>query len=165
MTNGWVDIIIVIESFRESERPIFRHQHLLMLTRSSQPLDNPCAHHFYIVLQGIESTSICSWAMSNTDPTSQIRMLVLVPAVKATPVSFDFEPAEIRAENVVQEAPWEAISYRWDSSGLLHDIRVKDGTLQIRDNIFRMLNDLWLQDQERRLWIYAICIDQTDKRE
>lgn len=91
--------------------------------------------------------------------------MVLDPGAEGTPVSFSFEFINLQTENISQETLWEAISYKWDSSGQLHDVRVSDGTLQIRDNIFRMLNDLRLPDQERRLWIDAICIDQIDERE
>ncbi|KAK5735548.1 hypothetical protein LTR17_008081 [Elasticomyces elasticus] len=100
------------------------------------------------------------------DCTRQIRLIVLDPGTKAASISFSFQFANIYTEDSSQHTSWEAISYRWaEDPGQLHNVHVGNETWQIDDNIFRMLNDLRLADQERRLWIDALCINQGDERE
>lgn len=102
------------------------------------------------------------------DPTCQIRVIVLEPGLEGTSISCTFELADIGNDLVSDRdgrIEWEAISYRWDSSGPVREIQVEGNTKQVANNISRMLNDLRLPSDKRHLWIDAICINQADDRE
>ena len=61
--------------------------------------------------------------------------------------------------------PYEAVSYAWgqeDSPNLLY---TQQGTLTIRKNLESLLRYLRLPTQARRLWVDAICINQSDVHE
>lgn len=61
--------------------------------------------------------------------------------------------------------PYEAVSYAWgreDSPNLLY---TQQGTLTIRKNLEGLLRYLRLPAQSRRLWVDAICINQSDVHE
>ncbi|WYZ35812.1 hypothetical protein EsH8_X_000459 [Colletotrichum jinshuiense] len=62
--------------------------------------------------------------------------------------------------------PYEALSYCWGSSATLcHTILVNGKVLFTTANLFDALKELRRQDEDRILWIDAICIDQSNIRE
>ena len=60
---------------------------------------------------------------------------------------------------------YEALSYTWGSDELPCDMLVDGYTLQISVNLHEALLRMRLPDQPRRLWIDAICINQSDAKE
>ncbi|KAI1456553.1 ankyrin repeat-containing domain protein [Annulohypoxylon moriforme] len=61
--------------------------------------------------------------------------------------------------------PYEAVSYRWGSSVKAKSIIVQGGRLGVTSNLYRILRDLRYRDEDRYLWIDAICINQEDVKE
>jgi hypothetical protein len=109
-----------------------------------------------------------SCAATMFDPTSQIRIIVVDPGSDGTSISSSFEFANL-SNDIVRNRDlrieWEAVSYRWDSSGPVQEIQLEGYTRQVANNIFRILNDLRLPSEKRYLWIDAICINQADDHE
>jgi hypothetical protein len=97
------------------------------------------------------------------DYTNCIRLLCLDPGEKADPISATLEAILLSDETLLQE--WEAVSYRWDTSGEKSRITVNGSNVSIAQNLQRMLIDLRLATRKRYLWIDAICIDQSDDDE
>lgn len=60
---------------------------------------------------------------------------------------------------------YEALSYTWGSDDLPCDILVEGSSVQISANLHEALLRLRLPDRPRRLWIDAICINQSDDDE
>lgn len=60
---------------------------------------------------------------------------------------------------------YEALSYTWGSSTLAYHIEVNGKRLKITENLYWALHDLRPQDQDRVLWVDAICIDQSHPEE
>jgi hypothetical protein len=102
------------------------------------------------------------------DPASQIRIIVVDPGLKGTPVSATFEYADVNDDIGrfgVQKIEWVAISYRWDASGPSRTVQLQNQTREVTDNVFRMLDDLRLPSRKRNVWIDAISINQADDEE
>jgi hypothetical protein len=62
-------------------------------------------------------------------------------------------------------APYEALSYAWGCADLVDYIEVNGARLWITENLHSALQCLQSRDQDRVLWIDAICIDQSNKVE
>ena len=60
---------------------------------------------------------------------------------------------------------YEALSYTWGSTEICDRINVNGRWLRITQNLYRALQDLRLRDQDRVLWVDAICIDQGHTKE
>ena len=66
--------------------------------------------------------------------------------------------------------PYHALSWEWGGGSHTKSIRAKDKgnteaqiwTMNIRSNLYVALKHLRLQDNIRRLWVDAICINQTE---
>ncbi|KAI1501673.1 heterokaryon incompatibility protein-domain-containing protein [Biscogniauxia marginata] len=63
------------------------------------------------------------------------------------------------------EGQYEATSYTWGSPEDPPCIICNDVKLRIQRNAFDMLRDLRLPDQPRKVWIDAVCIDQSNLSE
>ncbi len=61
--------------------------------------------------------------------------------------------------------PYEALSYTWDDPTPAKDIFLDGCTTRIGDNLFIALKCLRSPEEDRILWIDAICINQEDNRE
>lgn len=57
---------------------------------------------------------------------------------------------------------YEALSYTWGNRVSLHPINVNGCTLMVTRNLLAALKRLRLPDQDRYLWVDAICINQSD---
>ncbi|KAH7079052.1 heterokaryon incompatibility protein-domain-containing protein [Paraphoma chrysanthemicola] len=96
----------------------------------------------------------------------QVRVLVLRAGQSDDPLSCDLEHV-----NLQQGPIYEALSYTWaDANGddaLSHSIQCgKDGELiAITRNCDEALRRLRKSNMDRRLWVDAICIDQSNIRE
>jgi hypothetical protein len=60
---------------------------------------------------------------------------------------------------------YEALSYTWGSSTLAYHIEVNGKRLKVTENLYWALHDLRTQDQDRVLWVDAICINQSHPEE
>ena len=60
---------------------------------------------------------------------------------------------------------YEALSYAWGDTTRREHILVNEKRFPVTRNLYTILESIRLTDQDRVLWIDAICIDQTDKRE
>ena len=58
--------------------------------------------------------------------------------------------------------PYEALSYTWGNKVSLHPINVDGCTFMVTRNLLAALKRLRLPDQDRYLWVDAICINQSD---
>jgi ankyrin repeat protein len=60
---------------------------------------------------------------------------------------------------------YEALSYTWGGSYKAHDIEVGDGMMAVTKNLSLALRSLRKSDEDRILWIDAVCIDQENDKE
>jgi hypothetical protein len=61
---------------------------------------------------------------------------------------------------------YDAPSYTWGSGETTRTILCNDIELPVGENLFRALQELrWSQEQDRYLWVDAICINQSDIKE
>jgi hypothetical protein len=61
--------------------------------------------------------------------------------------------------------PYEALSYVWGSLDTTHHINIGDTRLGITENLHEALTHLRLPDEDRIMWVDAICIDQKNVHE
>ena len=61
--------------------------------------------------------------------------------------------------------PYEALSYAWGNLETPHTIKLNNKRLAITDNLHVALKHLRVEDEDRILWVDAICIDQKNERE
>jgi hypothetical protein len=61
--------------------------------------------------------------------------------------------------------PYEALSYSWGSQRTPHEILVDGKTLLITESLYEALWHLRRPDEDRILWVDALCIDQNNIKE
>ncbi|PNP58229.1 hypothetical protein FNYG_15147 [Fusarium nygamai] len=61
--------------------------------------------------------------------------------------------------------PYEALSYSWGSQSTPHEILVDGKTLSITESLYEALWHLRRPDEDRMLWVDALCIDQSNIKE
>lgn len=61
--------------------------------------------------------------------------------------------------------PYESLSYTWGSQSTLHEIIVDKKILSITESLHEALWHLRKPDEDRMLWVDALCIDQTNIKE
>ena len=61
--------------------------------------------------------------------------------------------------------PYEALSYTWGSTEKTANIRVNGCTMGVTENLYVAMQHLRSEDQDRILWIDAICINQANHPE
>ncbi|KAI6335200.1 hypothetical protein MCOR29_000356 [Pyricularia oryzae] len=98
--------------------------------------------------------------------TDAIRLFRLFPA------SADKGDTElIRCEifetflHLVEGVPYEALSYTWGDATHQHEIELNGKVHLVTSNLYQALRDLRLENEDRVLWVDAICINQQDVRE
>lgn len=89
----------------------------------------------------------------------QFRYLVLQPT-KNGKIACDLHHASID-----DNLPFEALSYCWGKSEILHDISLKGKRFSVTENLYLALYQLRLSYEVRNLWIDALCIDQKHDNE
>lgn len=96
----------------------------------------------------------------------RIRILVLHPSD-----NYD-DPVRCGLEVTRRDAtdPYAALSYSWGmnkdgDASLSRTIEVSGRTLDITQNLFEGLKRIRRPDSEARLWVDAVCIDQSDPEE
>jgi hypothetical protein len=73
-----------------------------------------------------------------------------------------FHAAIYDAEDAIE---YEALSYTWGSNDKPHYIEVNGRTLDVTKSLLEALQHLRQKNEDRILWIDAICIDQNDHKE
>lgn len=61
--------------------------------------------------------------------------------------------------------PYEAVSYAWGSLSITRHVKVDGTSLEITKNLYDALLCLRPKDEDRILWVDAICIDQKNVHE
>lgn len=61
--------------------------------------------------------------------------------------------------------PYEALSYTWGIPDLSFHIELNGKRLGITNNLYTALRQLRSDDQDRILWVDAVCIDQSNPKE
>lgn len=101
----------------------------------------------------------------NSSLGQEIRLVVLLPGRATEPVRCD-----IVHVNLEDDAYFEAVSYTWATeygddtkSGTVH--LTNGATIPVTANCEAVLRQLRLPSYERRLWVDALCINQTNINE
>ncbi|KAJ8060921.1 hypothetical protein OCU04_010001 [Sclerotinia nivalis] len=98
------------------------------------------------------------------DQPTAIRILVLSGGCGDIPIESSILHIDLRAPSVTVK--YEALSYEWkEPSSDDPFILVNSCKFQIRKNLYDALLQLRLVDEDRYLWIDALCIDQTNHLE
>jgi Heterokaryon incompatibility protein (HET) len=96
--------------------------------------------------------------------TDSIRVLILRPGEKFTPIRISLH--EVRFEDAPQ---YEALSYTWATedgdASLSQKIDCEGSTIRITKTCEAALRRLREKDNDRALWVDAICINQHDIKE
>ncbi|KAI0146898.1 HET-domain-containing protein [Xylariaceae sp. FL1272] len=99
--------------------------------------------------------------------------LVLVPLERSTNADGGHFPTtlDLRSDSTPEEPrlhpfqQYEALSYVWGDLSDLHHILVNGHNVSITKGLSSALRSLRLQDRGRKLWIDALCINQSDHDE
>lgn len=91
---------------------------------------------------------------------TDFRLIRLLPGHHDDPIV-----CEILRLNLEDHPPYEAVSYTWGDQSRMAPIFTQAGPLQVTHNCKAALLDLRDRNQDRQLWIDAICINQTDNAE
>ncbi|KLU86792.1 hypothetical protein MAPG_05802 [Magnaporthiopsis poae ATCC 64411] len=65
----------------------------------------------------------------------------------------------------VEGVPYEALSYTWGTASDRFNIEIESRTHAVTPNLHQALRSLRRSDEDRMLWVDAICIDQTNDKE
>ncbi|KAI8711799.1 HET domain-containing protein [Fusarium sp. LHS14.1] len=87
----------------------------------------------------------------------QIRILRLLPGESQDPIRCTLETAFL-----ADYPSYQALSYAWGDPLDCRSITVDGRRINVTVNLFNALQRLRLPDDERRLWVDALCINQAD---
>jgi hypothetical protein len=90
----------------------------------------------------------------------QTRFLTLLPGGKSEGLRCLLE-----VSNIENALPYEALSYVWGSGDAVYPVSCNNMTISIKRNLYQALCYLRFPSQPRRLWVDAICIDQSNVSE
>lgn len=94
--------------------------------------------------------------------TDAIRLMRLFKGSYDEPIQCDLFQAFL---STTDRIPYEALSYTWGESSERCDITVQERIFGITSNLHDALRHLRLADQDRVLWVDAICINQDNPAE
>jgi len=90
-----------------------------------------------------------------------IRLVVIHPSTDSNgPIR-----CSLRAVCLDSDPQYEALSYRWGDAKITADIMVENTVLAVTTNLAAALQQLRQKDNDREMWIDAICINQVDNFE
>ncbi|KAF7955338.1 uncharacterized protein EAE97_000597 [Botrytis byssoidea] len=90
----------------------------------------------------------------------EIRILVLQPLSQGTPIQCTVETISL-----LSHPSYEALSYVWGDASIRQTITFNDTPFSVTQNLAIALYHLRLPLESRRLWVDAICINQSDVKE
>jgi hypothetical protein len=91
----------------------------------------------------------------------EIRVLVLHPGEKGSPIECSLEHSNLRSK----KSGFEALSYVWGDPTITNEITCDSRKITVGKNLYDALERLRLPDKPRVLWIDALCINQGDNQE
>lgn len=94
--------------------------------------------------------------------TLEFRVLDVLPGMRGTPIRCHLITAAS-----VRKTEYEALSYVWggEPAESEHEIIVNDCSFRVTVNLRNALESLRHAEENRRLWVDAICIDQSNETE
>ena len=92
-----------------------------------------------------------------------IRLLVILPGKDNDPIHCTCLHVSLAA--VVKHQLYEAISYTWGKSVRDHHVFINSQDFPVTKNAHAVLQDMRYENQMRRVWLDAICINQIDNEE
>jgi hypothetical protein len=99
-----------------------------------------------------------SYKYSPLDETGQIRLLKLSPGSLGSPIKCEFLPVNL-AKSVQN---FDAISYAWGNPALKYKIECEQDELNVTESVRGLLDHIRDPNEDRVIWIDAICIDQQN---
>lgn len=94
--------------------------------------------------------------------TDAIRLMRLFKGSYDGPIHCDLFQAYL---STIDGMPYEALSYTWGESSQQYDIVVQEQPFRVTSNLLEALRYLGFADQDRILWVDAVCIDQDNAAE
>jgi hypothetical protein len=94
------------------------------------------------------------------EPLSEIRILSLHPANFDDPIT-----CSISNEPLQSASDYEALSYCWGDPSLSHEISINGSSFAVTESVSYALRYLRQPVTTRRIWVDAVCINQTDVQE
>lgn len=92
-----------------------------------------------------------------------IRLLHLRPYLPAD--SDQRLKCELRAVHLSSNPTYSAVSYTWGKPDLTEELWVGDALIRITRNLHELLAKFRRADKELIIWVDAVCINQSDKKE
>ena len=92
----------------------------------------------------------------------EIRLARLVPGPYSATVEVSLEHHILGSPEIPE---YEALSYTWGDTSVVHTISCNGGRLCVADNLWNALRRLRYEEKPRLLWIDKICINQDDVHE
>lgn len=90
----------------------------------------------------------------------EIRRLVLQPLSAGSDIQCSAETVSL-----LDQPEYEALSYVWGDSSLRQSITFDGATFLVSKNLAIALRHLQLPDEQRRVWVDALCINQRNTKE
>ncbi|TGO90736.1 hypothetical protein BPOR_0053g00270 [Botrytis porri] len=90
----------------------------------------------------------------------EIRILILQPLSQGTPIQCTVETISL-----LSHPSYEALSYVWGDASIRQTITFHGTLFSVTQNLAIALYHLRLPNKSRRLWVDAICINQSDIKE
>ncbi|KAL7916764.1 HET domain-containing protein [Trichoderma velutinum] len=91
----------------------------------------------------------------------EIRVLILHPGKKGSPIECTLEHRHLGSSKV----QFDALSYVWGSPAVTGEITCNSRRRKVGRNLYDALERLRLPDEQRVLWVDALCINQADNKE
>lgn len=90
--------------------------------------------------------------------TDAIRLVRLIQGVQSQPIQCEvFETYLHQSEGV----PYEALSYVWGTREAADKVVLDGCPVSVTENLYQALECLRQPNEDRLLWVDAICIDQS----
>lgn len=89
----------------------------------------------------------------------EIRVVTLKPGSLSMPIECDLEHISTKQGSCPS---YKALSYTWGAPEHSKTISLQGTTVSVRENLWQALRHLRSSEKELRLWIDAICINQTN---
>lgn len=91
----------------------------------------------------------------------EIRVLVLHPGEKGSPIKCSLQHSSLRSKR----SGFEALSYVWGNPTVTNEISCDNRKKAVGKNLYDALERLRLPEEDRVLWVDALCINQGDNKE